>query len=101
LAAAAVASTLALLLLSDFAPTPMDVASADGESRQEVRGTVASMRQSTNGVIVVLQDASGSASIFCRSEGMGAGLTVGCLASATVTGASGDGLLFASSVRPL
>jgi hypothetical protein len=100
LAIAAVLSVAALLALSDFSPQPVTMSSADGSVREEVEGTITSMRSSGAGLMVVMEDASGSATVYCRSEGFSTDLRVGSLARAIITG-KGEGLLFASAILPL
>lgn len=94
-------SVLALLLFSDFAPVPVDISSADGSGRQEVKGTIVSLRSAGAGLMVVLEDASGSATIYCKNEGVSTDISVGNLAVAVITGSGDDGLLFAATIRPL
>ncbi|MEI6796502.1 MAG: hypothetical protein WCK39_06530 [Methanomassiliicoccales archaeon] len=101
LAIAATLSVLALLIFSDFAPVPTELSSADGSRRQEVEGTVISVRSAGAGLLVVLEDASGSATIYCKTEGVSTEISVGSLAIAVITGSGDDGLLFAATIRPL
>jgi hypothetical protein len=101
LAIAAVFSVLLLLVLSDFSPQLSSISAADGSRRQEVEGTITSMRSAASGLMITMEDASGSVTVFCRTEGVAAGLKVGSLASAVITGQGDGGLLFAATIRPL
>jgi hypothetical protein len=101
LAIAAILSVAALLVLSEFSPQLVTISSADGSAREEVEGTVTSMRSSSTGLMVVMEDASGSATVYCRSEGVSTDLRVGSLARAIITGRGDGGLLFASAILPL
>jgi hypothetical protein len=98
---AASLSVLALLVLSEFTPVLTDISSADGTLRQEVKGTITSIRNAGAGLMIVLEDASGSASIYCKVEGVSKEISVGGTAVAVITGQGDGGLLFAASIRPL
>jgi hypothetical protein len=101
LALAATLSVLALLVLSDFSPQPSTISAADGSLRQEIEGTITSMRSAGAGLMVVMEDASGSATVFCKADGVSTELKVGSLAAAIITGQGDGGLLFAATIRPL
>jgi hypothetical protein len=66
-----------------------------------VEGTVISIRSAGAGLMIVLEDASGQVTVYCKAEGVSTALGVGVLASAVITGKGDGGLLFASTIRPL